>query len=135
MKSIDQGHRNFWFCDLLTFLGMLGIFLCHLTRVLTGFHVIDYQTFPTDFLYGLECFVILFFLISGFKIAASVSFDFKQGAFFLSPLSFKTFSWSLAIDDVGYPFLFDLPLLFATSRMAIVNGLRLFRTRFASQWL
>ena len=81
MKSIDQGHRNFWFCDLLTFLGMLGIFLCHLTHVLTGFHVIDYQTFPTDFLYGLECFVILFFLISGFKIAASVSFDFKQGRF------------------------------------------------------
>lgn len=60
---------------------MLGIFLCHLTHVLTGFHIIDYKVFPTDFPYGLECFVVLFFILSGFKLAASISFSRETGHF------------------------------------------------------
>jgi peptidoglycan/LPS O-acetylase OafA/YrhL len=64
--------RHYWFADLLTFAGMLGIFICHLSHVLAGFYIIDYQSFPLDFPYGLEVMVILFFILSGFKIASTL---------------------------------------------------------------
>lgn len=74
-------RRSFYGCDLLTLLGMIGIFLTHLTHVLAGFRIIDYQTFPVDSYYNLQVAVVLFFLVSGFKIAASLDHSFRDHTF------------------------------------------------------
>lgn len=72
---------NLYFVDLLTVIAALGIFLCHLTHVLAGFHVIDYLTFPVDFFYSLQWMVQLFFILSGFKIALSIRHEREEGTF------------------------------------------------------
>jgi peptidoglycan/LPS O-acetylase OafA/YrhL len=78
---MKENTRNYWFVDFLTCLGVTAIFFCHTTHVLAGFHVIDYTTFPTAFTYGLEYFVLLFFILSAFKLTSSIVYERNENAF------------------------------------------------------
>lgn len=89
---MEEKKHSYWFVDFLTCLGFTAIFLCHNTHVLAGFHVIDYTSFPTAFTYGLEYFVLLFFILSAFKLTSSITCERRRNAF-----SYKRYIYRRAV--------------------------------------
>jgi peptidoglycan/LPS O-acetylase OafA/YrhL len=77
----DVKKPTYWFCDVLTCLGLIGVFACHVTNVLRGYHIIAPTANVIRLAETLQYFVILFFILSGFKLTSSILYEKEAGTF------------------------------------------------------